>query len=109
MNIGGAGRAGLVAFDAATGKTLWTSTDQAASYSSPVAATVNGARHVFFFTRAGLVDIDPASGKVRYQFPWRARMHASVNAAAPIVLRDHVLLSSSYAPGPVLLPIHPGG
>ncbi len=109
MNIGGAGRAGLVAFDAATGKTLWTATDQEASYSSPVAATVNGARHVFFFTRAGLVDIDPASGKVRYQFPWRARMHASVNAAAPIVVGEMVFLSSSYGTGAVLLQIGPGG
>lgn len=109
MNIGGAGGAGLVAFDAATGKTLWTSTDQEASYSSPVAATVNGARHVFFFTRAGLVDIDPANGKVRYQFPWRARMHASVNAAAPIVIGDMVFVSSSYGTGAVLLQIGPGG
>jgi outer membrane protein assembly factor BamB len=103
MNIGGAGGAGLVAFDAATGKTLWTATDQDASYSSPVAATINGARHVIFFTRAGLVDVDPANGKVRYQFPWRARMHASVNAAAPIVVGDLIFLSASYGTGAVLL------
>ena len=53
MNIGGANGAGLVAFDAKTGKTLWTATDQEASYSSPVAATINGVRHAIFFTRAG--------------------------------------------------------
>jgi outer membrane protein assembly factor BamB len=109
MNIGGSGGAGLVAFDTATGKTLWTATNQEASYSSPVAATINGARHVIFFTRAGLVDVDPASGKVRYQFPWRARMQASVNAAAPIVVGDMVFLSSSYGTGAVLLQIGASG
>ena len=36
MNVGGAS-AGLVAFDAATGKTVWTATTQQASYSSPEA------------------------------------------------------------------------
>jgi outer membrane protein assembly factor BamB len=109
MNIGGSGGAGLVAFDAATGAVLWKATDQEASYSSPVAATIQGVRHVFFFTRAGFVDVDPASGKVRSQLPWRARMQASVNAAAPIVVDDMVFLSASYGTGAILLQIGPGG
>lgn len=109
MNIGGSSGAGLVAFDAANGNTLWKATDQEASYSSPVIATINGARHALFFTRAGLVDADPATGKVRYQFPWRARMQASVNAAAPIVVGDMVFLSSSYGTGAVLLQIGANG
>src|SRR5258705_1429163 len=108
MNIGGAG-AGLVALDAATGKTLWTATNHEASYSSRVVATIQGARHALFFTRAGLVDVDPANGKVRYEFPWRARMQASVNAATPLVVDDLVFLSSSYGTGAVLLQVGPKG
>lgn len=108
MNIGGA-IAGLVAFDAATGKTLWTVPNQEASYSSPVAATIHGSRHVLFFTRSGLVDVDPATGKVRYELPWRARMRASVNAATPVVVDDMVFLSASYGTGAVLLQIGPDG
>jgi outer membrane protein assembly factor BamB len=109
MNIGGAGNAGLVAFDASSGKVLWTATDQEASYSSPVAATIDGVRHVIFFTRTGLVDVDPANGKVRYQMRWRARMQASVNAAAPIVVGDMVFLSSSYGVGATVIQIGPAG
>jgi outer membrane protein assembly factor BamB len=109
MNIGGSSGAGLVAFDAANGKTLWKATDQEASYSSPVVANIDGARHALFFTRAGLVDADPATGKVRYQFPWRARMQASVNAAAPIVVGDLVFLSASYGTGAVLLQVGANG
>jgi len=109
MNIGGSSGAGLVAFDAANGNMLWKATDQEASYSSPVVATINSARHALFFTRAGLVDADPATGKIRYQFPWRARMQASVNAAAPIVVGDMVFLSASYGTGAVLLQIGANG
>ena len=108
MNIGGSD-GGLVAFDAATGKTLWTATKQEASYSSPVVATIQGARHALFFTRAGFVDVDPANGKVRYELPWRARMQASVNAAAPIVVDDFVFLSASYGTGAILLQIGASG
>jgi len=108
MNIGGA-TAGLVAFDAATGKTIWTVPNQEASYSSPVAATIQGSRHALFFTRSGFVDVDPASGKVRYELPWHARMKASVNAATPVVVGDFVFVSASYGTGAVLLEIGSNG
>ncbi len=85
LNVGGR-NAGIVAFDAATGKTVWTATSDEASYSSPVMADIAGQRTAVFFTRAGLVALDPASGTVRYQHRWRARMAASVNAATPLVI-----------------------
>jgi outer membrane protein assembly factor BamB len=108
MNIGGA-LAGLAAFDAATGKTLWTIPNQEASYSSPMVATIQGSRHALFFTRSGLVDVDPDAGKIRYELPWRARMRASVNAATPLVVDDFVFVSASYGTGAVLLQIGNAG
>jgi outer membrane protein assembly factor BamB len=108
MNIGGTA-AGLVAFDAATGQTLWTVPNQEASYSSPVAATIQGSRHALFFTRSGLVDVDPANGKVRNELPWRARIRASVNAATPLVVDDFVFVSASYGTGAVLLQVGANG
>jgi outer membrane protein assembly factor BamB len=105
MNIGGPNGAGIGAFDAATGKVLWTATNDEAGYSAPVVATIGGARHALFWTRAGLVDADPATGKVRFQFPRRSRSHASVNAAAPLVVGDLVFLSASYGVGATLLQI----
>ncbi len=105
VNVGGEG-SGVVAFDKETGKEMWKVTDQAASYSSPIAATVNGERCVLFFTREGLLWVDPALGKVRYFRRWRSRMDASVNAAMPVLLGgDHVFVSSSYSTGDLLLEI----
>jgi outer membrane protein assembly factor BamB len=109
MNVGGPKGAGVVAFDAATGKTLWTATNDEAGYSAPVTTTINGTRHALFFTRAGLVDIDPETGKIRFQFPWRSRSHASVNAAVPVVAGNLVFLSASYGTGATLLQIDGSG
>jgi outer membrane protein assembly factor BamB len=105
LNVGGTANAGLVAFDKDTGNVLWTATNDEASYSSPVAASVGGVRHVFFFTRSGLVDLDPVTGQVRFQFPWRARIRASVNAAVPLVIGNWIFLSASYETGAALLEV----
>jgi outer membrane protein assembly factor BamB len=105
MNVGGPNGAGIAAFDATTGKVLWTATSDEAGYSAPVLTMIGGARHALFWTRAGLVDADPVNGKVRFQFPWRSRSHASVNAAAPVVVGNLVFLSASYGTGATLLQI----
>jgi outer membrane protein assembly factor BamB len=97
-NIGGK-NAGIVAFDAKTGKVLWTATEDAASYSSGIGATFAGRRTAVFLTRHELVGLDPAGGQVRFQRPWRARQAASVNAATPIVNGDFIFVSAEYGPG----------
>jgi outer membrane protein assembly factor BamB len=104
VNVGGKS-GGIVAFDAATGKTIWTATSDEPSYSAPIVADINRQHTAVFFTRTGLVAIDPANGNVLYQFRWRARMAASVNAATPIVVNDQIFLSSSYGTGAVLLKV----
>jgi outer membrane protein assembly factor BamB len=102
VNVGAKG-AGIVAFDPATGKELWKATDDAPSYSSPVALDFGGKTCAAFFTRDGLVIVDPAGGAVRYAMPFRSRLDASVNAAAPVVRKDELLLTASYGTGAVLL------
>ena len=104
VNVGGT-KGGIVAFDAASGKTLWTATVDEPSYSAPIVADITGQHTAVFFTRTGLVAVDPATGKVLYQFRWRARQAASVNAATPIVAGDRIFLSASYGTGAVLLQV----
>jgi outer membrane protein assembly factor BamB len=101
-NIGGRG-AGIVAFDAKTGKVLWTATDDEASYSSPIATTIGGRRSALFLTRNGLLGLDPATGQVQFQRRWRSRQAASVNAATPLVINDLIFVSAEYGPGAGLL------
>jgi outer membrane protein assembly factor BamB len=108
INVGGRG-AGIVALDRETGKEVWKATDDEASYSSPIAATIDGVRYVFFFTRSGLVALDPQTGRVRHVHRWRSRMNASVNAAVPVLVGDKLFLSASYGTGAVLLRIGKDG
>jgi outer membrane protein assembly factor BamB len=97
-NIGGP-TAGIVAFDAKTGKLLWKMTKDQASYSSGIGATIGGRRYAIFLTRNGLVGLDPAAGSVQFQRAWRARQAASVNVATPVVIGDLIFLSAEYGPG----------
>src|SRR5438445_5359015 len=108
INVGGK-NAGIVAFDKNTGKELWRATDHDASYSSPVAATIDGSRHVFFFTREGIVSVDPNDGSIRFSKRWRSRINASVNAATPLVVGDEVFFSASYDTGAILVRVHKNG
>lgn len=102
INVGSAG-AGVVAFDRKSGKEIWKATDDEASYSSPVLATLAGKPALVCFTRAGLLVLEPATGKQQHAMPFRARIQASVNAATPLVSGDRVFLTSSYNTGAILL------
>ena len=102
-NVGGSDGAGIIALDGETGETVWRATDHEASYSSPVAARLDGRMMAIFFTREGLAVLDPATGEVMYERRWRSRSHASVNAATPIVMGDIVFLSASYGTGSIAM------
>jgi len=109
VNVGGtdgAKGAGIVAFNADTGAVLWTATDHQASYSSPIGATFGGRRHAVFFTRGGLVGLDPATGAVLFQRPWRSRSASSVNAATPLVIGDVIFASATYETGAVAMRVN---
>lgn len=103
LNIGGADGAGIVAFDTATGKVRWKASKDESSYSSPAAVTINGKRYGLFFTRNGLVAVDPADGKIQFQYPWKPPEFASVSSATPLVADDLIFLSASYGTGAILL------
>lgn len=104
-NVGGRREAGIVGLDKMTGATVWKAAPDEAGYSSPKVVTIAGARHALFFTRSGLIDADPATGAIRFQLRWRARMAASVNAAVPQAAGNLVFLSASYGTGATVLEI----
>ncbi len=101
VNLGAArAHAGLAAFDLESGQTVWTATDEQASYSSPVAATLGGTRQVVFVTRLSVLGVQPADGSVLWQFPF-GKLGPTVNAATPLVLDGHVFVTASYGVGAV--------
>ncbi|MDZ4796933.1 MAG: PQQ-binding-like beta-propeller repeat protein [Bryobacteraceae bacterium] len=117
LNVGAPGGPSVVAFDKATGKTLWGSGKEwGPSYSTPVAATVHGKRRVFVFAggesqppTGGLIVLDPANGNIDTTYPWRSRSYESVNASSPVVVGNQVFVSASYRTGGALLNLLPNG
>jgi outer membrane protein assembly factor BamB len=108
MSLKGNG-SGVVAFNKYTGDVRYKITEQLASYSVPVLATIDKRRWCFVFARGGLIGFDPSNGKVDFHYPWRAPILESVNAASPIVVGNKVLITETYGPGAALLEVKPGG
>lgn len=106
LNLGAPQGAGIVAVGAEDGRVLWKSTSHEAGYSAPVLATLDGVPQAVFFTRAGLAVVHPRDGTLVLEHAWRSRMHASVNAATPLVLEpNRVFLTASYGAGAILLDV----
>lgn len=95
----------IVALDKRTGAVRYEMGDELASYASPMVATINGKRTGLYFARGGLLGFDPATGKSRFHFPWRARDQESVNAANPVVVGNQILLTECYGVGSALLKV----
>jgi outer membrane protein assembly factor BamB len=104
VNVGGRDQAGLAGFDPATGKTLWTATDERASYASPIEIRWNDKPHALFVTRLNAIAIEPHTGKVAFQFPF-GRTGPTVNAATPLAFNDLLFVTASYGVGARLMRI----
>jgi outer membrane protein assembly factor BamB len=132
--VGGQPNAGVVAFDTATGKTLWanvgksnwdgattigwpserpyrwTTFEKSASYASLTAATIHGQRHVFAVMRQGLVSLNPTNGMVNFSRWFQSTGHDSVNGMTPVIVDDLVFYSAAYfRVGSFLLRVKPDG
>ncbi len=105
VNVGGSRQeAGIVGFALASGETLWQTSAEPASYSSPVAVDLGGEPHIVMITRYQCLLLEPRTGAVRWQFRFGMR-GPTVNAAMPVVRSDpagHALLvTASYGIGAV--------
>jgi outer membrane protein assembly factor BamB len=106
VNVGGdKDGAGIVAFDLESGETVWQATKEQASYSSPVAVTLDGTRHLLCITRLNFVSLDPANGRERFRTPFGQR-GPTVNGAIPVLMKNQALLTASYGIGAELLTLH---
>lgn len=101
VNVGGSREnAGVVAFSIAEGDVIWSKTEEPASYAAPTRCTLNGIEHVLLVTRYQCLLLDAKSGAHRFQFPFGQR-GPTVNAATPLVIGEHLLVTSSYGIGSV--------
>src|SRR6266545_3453542 len=99
----GGPRAGIVALDKMTGKTVWTSQQLSdeAGYSSPIAADVQGVRVYMTLTSSAGVGVRASDGKLMWRFQPVA--NGTANVATPVFADNKVFYTSNYGTGAALL------
>ena len=100
---GGAGNAKVMAFDKLTGKEIWralNSEKEEPGYCQPILFEADGTRQLIIWHPRAVVSLEPATGKVNWEQPFRT--HNQVNLATP-VMHDTRLLISSFYNGSMLL------
>ncbi len=60
----------LAGYDVATGNPRWSGVGSGFSYSSPHLATIDGVKQVLFISGPGTTSVNPATGKVLWQYAW---------------------------------------
>jgi outer membrane protein assembly factor BamB len=99
INVGAKG-ASIVAFHKKTGKEVWKTLDDAASYSSPIIYGKGEDRQAIFLTGKGIVSVSPAGGSVFWQHPFQDKLAES--STTPVVLGDTLFVSSVTLGGTAL-------
>jgi outer membrane protein assembly factor BamB len=92
---GGPGQS-LLAIDKKDGHVVWKGQDEKMTHSTPVVATILGARQVIFFTQKGLTACHVKTGAVLWRYPFR---YSTSTAMSPIVSGDIVYCSAGYGVG----------
>ncbi len=111
VHLGAPGGPCVISLDKMTGKMNWAAgTEWQAGYSTPVIGPVHGKDKCLVFaggksrpTNGGLLCLDPNTGAIDFQFPWRSRTYESVNAASPVLIGNQVFISEVYGKGGALL------
>ncbi|MCH8042864.1 MAG: PQQ-like beta-propeller repeat protein [Planctomycetes bacterium] len=107
VSAGGAGGKSLVAYHKDDGRRLWSGGDDPASYSSPILATIAGAKQVLIVNAQSIVGHDLASGAVLWRYKRPGNM-PSVSQPVPLS-GDRVFIAKGYGEGCAMLQISRDG
>ncbi|MEM8670574.1 MAG: PQQ-binding-like beta-propeller repeat protein [Planctomycetota bacterium] len=93
------GEKGMVAaLDRGTGKVLWRSEalKEAATYSSPIKATVDGVEQYIVMTQGGMAGVSPKDGSLLWNYE-RERLYSDVVIPTPVYANNQVYTSVGSA------------
>ncbi len=94
VEIGGEG-ACVVAFDKATGAEKWKSLDDRAGYAAPIVIEQTGRRVLICWTGDNIAALDPASGELLWNIPFKPSQMV-LNVATPVIHDDRLFVAAFY-------------
>jgi len=96
-----------MAFHKDTGNVVWKALDDRPAYSAPIAVDAGGQRQVIVWTCDTLSSLEPATGKVYWQVPYRNAKDYYV-VGTPVVQKDLLLVNSVWQKSAKMLKLDPG-
>jgi outer membrane protein assembly factor BamB len=105
---GGPSGKSVAAYNRLTGEPVWKALDDKQAYAAPLLATLAGMRQIVVVSALRAVGLDPADGRLLWEFPWRTEY--DVNAGVPVVVGpSRLFLSAGYGHGSAVLELSPAG
>jgi len=94
--VGGQPDAKVMALDKRTGEEIWRAlpSDSEPGYGQPVIVEAGGIRQLIIWHPTAVASLDPATGKVHWQQPFR--IHMGMTLATPVVSGSRLLVSSFF-------------
>lgn len=97
-----------VAVNKDSGQIAWQSEFRGTGgYAQPILIDVHGKRQLIIFCAQGPVGMDPASGRTLWHQKWETSF--DVNAATPVYREPHLLITSGYGRGSMMLKLSSAG
>lgn len=98
----------LVAFDPATGETVWEGGHQQISYASPSVIQVDGADQICSVNESTITGHDPATGKQLWEMEWPGSSHANATCSQVHSLSNNqFFVSKGYGQGARTFEVNP--
>jgi len=94
LQIGGSNGASVLALDKESGKELWRSMEDEASYSAPLMIRQAGKEVLVVWTAEHLAGLDPGTGQVHWKFPFPIKQGMAIST--PVLYKDYLFVSGFY-------------
>src|SRR6185295_19085620 len=96
----------LMAYDLESGKVIWGSGNQKASYATPMFATFAGVPQIVMINESVVTSHRADDGSILWEYPWASEADTTATSTQPIPISgDRLLLSKGYGFGASLLQI----
>jgi outer membrane protein assembly factor BamB len=95
LNIGGNNNACVVALNKITGREIWRSLEDDASYSAPILIEQAGREVIVIWTAQRLAGLDPETGSVYWSQEFRQEQ-MTINIASPVFYKNYIFVSNFF-------------
>jgi len=105
--VGAEEDASIVAFDRSSGEERWRSLGDRPGYSAPIVIEHGGVRQLIMWTAEHICSLDPATGKVYWQQPFKATFDDAQIVASPVLRDDQLLCMGAWFRGSAMISLDP--